>query len=628
MYDLQADLAEAKRLTTLRYGDQYANPTPAPATPTRYTAPQITNPINEITPTESLPSPVKPILGTVDENQIREQTRQRMQSSIDAINANYANLISQEKIQGQDRSGQTRAINARSGLMGSDFGSAQQEKTTQFNKQQEKYLVDEQNARVTAVMQNIEDRASAEIQMRKQEALGQYERDMAEYEKAQTSARADLDTLAASGFDLGKLNPAQKMALFKQAGYDDQFGELIYNAKKPKPKQIDYKFEKLADGKGMFYGVDPQTGELKRVDVSVDLPPEWDMTIAPDGTVIGFDKNTGETRMMSKQGQFAKPESFSDGSLSADMALKLGLPQGTTQKEALPFIKTFNEEVNAAKNALPQVDKLLSLIKEVYNHKGLEAGTGIFRVGTAIPSTYGKEFVAKFDQLKAALSLDNIKYLKGTGAISDAEQQLLANAASSLRRNSSTSAVKEELNRLFTETAAYKEKLLEKSTATLNIANEFEQQYGGSSGTNPKATGNQVKGIKEKLQPLAQINLSAAETIQTKYPEGYNGGQCGDFARKLGKTMGVTYPTLGNSLMEKTNAIKKYGSPLSTAGIGSILVTKENPTYGHVATIIGKNVQGWIVAESNFKQSNKVSYGRVVPFNSSKLVGVINPTKV
>lgn len=41
----------------------------------------------------------------------------------------------------------------------------------------------------------------------------------------------------------------------------------------------------------------------------------------------------------------------------------------------------------------------------------------------------------KFNQLKGLLSLENIKYLKGTGAISDAEQRLLANAASALGRN-------------------------------------------------------------------------------------------------------------------------------------------------------------------------------------------------
>jgi len=54
----------------------------------------------------------------------------------------------------------------------------------------------------------------------------------------------------------------------------------------------------------------------------------------------------------------------------------------------------------------------------------------------------------KYDQLKGLLSLDNIKYLKGTGAISDAEQKLLANAASALGRNLGNTQARQVLTQL------------------------------------------------------------------------------------------------------------------------------------------------------------------------------------
>jgi len=54
----------------------------------------------------------------------------------------------------------------------------------------------------------------------------------------------------------------------------------------------------------------------------------------------------------------------------------------------------------------------------------------------------------KYDQLKGLLSLDNIKYLKGTGAISDAEQRLLANAASALGRNLGNTEARKVLTQL------------------------------------------------------------------------------------------------------------------------------------------------------------------------------------
>jgi hypothetical protein len=281
---------------------QVSAPPQAPTTPA-------VPPTTPLQPT--LPSVTKPTLEVIDENSIREETRKRMQSHIDAIEANFANLITQENVAGGDRLGQTRAVNARSGLVGSDFGAAQTEKTTQFNKQQVKALEDEKAAKIGAVLANIEDRASAEIKAKKEEALGKYNREQDEFVQTQENARADLEQLAKSSVDLGQFDPAQRTALFKQAGYEDTaFGELVYNAMKPKAAQIDYKFEKLADGVGLFYGTDPVTGELRTQKVTTPIPDGFTLTIAPDGTPILFNKNTGEARIANgfNEGQFIKPE--------------------------------------------------------------------------------------------------------------------------------------------------------------------------------------------------------------------------------------------------------------------------------------------------------------------------------
>lgn len=54
----------------------------------------------------------------------------------------------------------------------------------------------------------------------------------------------------------------------------------------------------------------------------------------------------------------------------------------------------------------------------------------------------------QYNQLKGLLSLENIKYLKGTGAISDAEQKLLSNAASQLSRGLYGEQAREVLTKL------------------------------------------------------------------------------------------------------------------------------------------------------------------------------------
>lgn len=51
-----------------------------------------------------------------------------------------------------------------------------------------------------------------------------------------------------------------------------------------------------------------------------------------------------------------------------------------------------------------------------------------------IPGTQTADFVANLDNLKSLLSLDNVKYLKGQGAVSDAERKLLSDSATQLSR--------------------------------------------------------------------------------------------------------------------------------------------------------------------------------------------------
>lgn len=184
-----------------------------------------------------------------------------------------------------------------------------------------------------------------------------------------------------------------------------------------------------------------------------------------------------------------------------------------------------------------------------------------------------------------------------------------------------------------------------KLTQLKTLLRDVERNLGG--GTQDIVTsgsvtpdGNQVKGMTQKAEPLPYLDpntfqpvptktggASVAPNIQKLSPSGSVGGQCGVWVRNVVNKLGATYPRLGDGLKAKIAAVQKYGTSPTNAKIGSVIVTRENPTYGHVAYIIGRNAKGWIVGESNFKQSNRVSYGRVIPFNSPKLVGVINPTR-
>jgi hypothetical protein len=69
----------------------------------------------------------------------------------------------------------------------------------------------------------------------------------------------------------------------------------------------------------------------------------------------------------------------------------------------------------------------------------------------ALPGSKGADFINQYNNLKGLLSLENVKYLKGQGQISDAERALLANASSNLNRFSSESTFGKNLQELYDE---------------------------------------------------------------------------------------------------------------------------------------------------------------------------------
>ena len=104
-------------------------------------------------------------------------------------------------------------------------------------------------------------------------------------------------------------------------------------------------------------------------------------------------------------------------------------------------------------NPLSEISKqVVSVVDELLGGKGLDMISGIaqgaLRLGNLDPRPEAQLARNKYNQLKSLLSLDNIKYLKGTGAISDAEQRLLANAASAIGRNLDDVTIRAELQKL------------------------------------------------------------------------------------------------------------------------------------------------------------------------------------
>ena len=100
----------------------------------------------------------------VDESAIRQQTLDRFQAEIDALNRVYVEKRLEEEKIGQGRLGSSTAIQARRGLLGSDFGAAQTEQTQNLNQQIIRGLDEEKNLRIQNLLGRARSEAQDEIQ--------------------------------------------------------------------------------------------------------------------------------------------------------------------------------------------------------------------------------------------------------------------------------------------------------------------------------------------------------------------------------------------------------------------------------------------------------------------------------
>ncbi len=114
-----------------------------------------------------------------------------------------------------------------------------------------------------------------------------------------------------------------------------------------------------------------------------------------------------------------------------------------------------------------------ALLKKLTNRTGTGAvgGTSIFNA-LALPGSEDKNFQIDFQNLKDMLSLDGVRYLKGQGAVSDAERALLASAVTKLNLAQSEGDFKDTLTTLINT-------LANGSSSTNNAATGITVSAGG-----------------------------------------------------------------------------------------------------------------------------------------------------
>lgn len=222
---------------------------------------------------------------SVNEEAIRAATRARIQGQIDAINAAVSDqIVNFRNTTGKNRQGQSYALAAAGGRIGSATGESEFQTTENYNNQEEQTYRDEANNKIAALLSTASRDATAEIAAKRaaiQEGADKY----FEFLDNQGKQKRDqvsvfVKNMLALGVDPSQLSDSDFQKLQDQYGFSKEQLSSLYNDAKTQKEQADIATEKtkvdldkakndanqfsLNEGDAR-YVYDPKTGTAKLI---------------------------------------------------------------------------------------------------------------------------------------------------------------------------------------------------------------------------------------------------------------------------------------------------------------------------------------------------------------------------
>lgn len=224
----------------------------------------------------------------VDENTIRANTQARFQAEVDALNRVYAEKKAQAAVQGEGRLGQGTAINARRGLIGSDFGNAQNAKIADQNMQVQNDIQDELSMKIAGINSKIASSVAEEFAA-KQAARQQGAQQYIDFLKGAAQRKDERTTTAVGSLVGNGITPDESVFanMASQLGTTVDDVKLKYNAAKAKTVTQN-KLIEVSPGASLF----DQNGRL--IGTAPNKPNNGEpLTKEVNGALLQYDTNSG-----------------------------------------------------------------------------------------------------------------------------------------------------------------------------------------------------------------------------------------------------------------------------------------------------------------------------------------------
>ena len=388
-----------------------------------------------------------------DEANIRKQTESQFKARVDATNAYYDQLVSQERAgPAQDRLGQQRSLAARSGILGNDFGNAQKDKVVTANKEIEGSSNARRNLELESIFNKIDSTAYEMIEKRKTEALTNAKSYLDYLKNTQTDSRENVVNLAKLGVSIDELSQEDYRKILDQTGYSDVQLRLTWNANLPKAKQIDYDY-KTIPGKAIY--TDPLTGKPAVIDLGVQVPEGWKLEALGNGQLVMFNEK-GESKIIGEEGQYR--DSSKDELTAAQIEqARAGAAKSRAEVEKLG--KEGDEESAGSKYKTESgkrvIDAVDSLSKIANDNPGIFGRTAAIPIPRALRSDAYRSFEAQLDTLKSNIAFGALTEMReaaktggALGQVSDTENRLLSATLGALNMSQSPEDIKKQLTKI------------------------------------------------------------------------------------------------------------------------------------------------------------------------------------
>lgn len=204
----------------------------------------------------------------IDEETVRKSFRDRIQGQLDAINQTYSSLLANTRLKGENNKGINRAINARSGMLGSTFGASTDASIDRVNSDVEKTVEAERLGLVSKLMSDNENDTTSYLEKLRGEKLNAQDSLMETLQTRETRSAGQASKLAqallAKGVDLNSLSQQDFQEIQTQYGIDpanlvSEMDKAQYNRDTQQLNLNKNRYQNISDGVMMY---DTLTGKM------------------------------------------------------------------------------------------------------------------------------------------------------------------------------------------------------------------------------------------------------------------------------------------------------------------------------------------------------------------------------